>query len=174
MHLKLIHLLLCPDLQLLQNIYPIFLPTLASQTLLRDWVGCPGATWGWGGRGRGNWGGELGRRLKREGIYVYIQLIHFVVQQKLTQHCKTIIVQFLKIHGNHWHDYFPINKVSWESGGGEKLLSCWDQLTDLGKDLSDNQMNSYWDKSNQLTRDNLRTNKRQNYFHYGWQTYGTC
>ena len=120
MHLKLVHLLLCPDLQLLQNIYPIFLPTLASQKLLRDWVGCPGATWGWGGRGRGNWGGELGRRLKREGIYVYIQLIHFVVQQKLTQHCKTIIVQFLKIQGNHWHDYFPINKVSWESGGGGK------------------------------------------------------
>ena len=30
-------------------------------------------------------------RLKREGIYVYIQLIHFVVQQKLT-HYKAIIL----------------------------------------------------------------------------------
>ena len=24
---------------------------------------------------------------KQEGIYVYVQLIHFAVQQKLTQHC---------------------------------------------------------------------------------------
>ena len=28
-----------------------------------------------------------------KGIYVYIQLIHFVVQQKLIQHCKAIILQ---------------------------------------------------------------------------------
>ena len=27
------------------------------------------------------------------GMYVYIQLIHFVIQQKLTQHCKAIILQ---------------------------------------------------------------------------------
>ena len=27
------------------------------------------------------------------GIYVYIQLIHFVIQQKLTQQCKAIILQ---------------------------------------------------------------------------------
>jgi len=26
--------------------------------------------------------GDVGGRFKREGIYVYIQLIHFVVQQK--------------------------------------------------------------------------------------------
>ena len=32
------------------------------------------------------------RRLKREGIYVYLKLIHVVVQQKLTQHCKAIIL----------------------------------------------------------------------------------
>ena len=37
--------------------------------------------------------GEKGRRLKREGIYVYLQLIHFVIQQKLMQHCKAIILQ---------------------------------------------------------------------------------
>ena len=34
--------------------------------------------------------------LKREGIYAYIELIHAVIQQKLTQHCKAIILQ-LKI-----------------------------------------------------------------------------
>ena len=27
------------------------------------------------------------------GIYVYIELIHFVIQQQLTQHCKAIILQ---------------------------------------------------------------------------------
>ena len=42
------------------------------------------------------WDREGGRE-KQEGrdmgIYVYIQLINFVVQQKLTQHCKAIIFQ---------------------------------------------------------------------------------
>ena len=30
------------------------------------------------------------------GMYVDIELIHTVVQQKLTQHCKAIILQLLK------------------------------------------------------------------------------
>ena len=35
------------------------------------------------------WDGKgVGARLQREGMYVYTQLIHFVVQQKLMQHCK--------------------------------------------------------------------------------------
>ena len=38
----------------------------------------------------------VGGRLQREGIYVYIELIHFVVQQELTQHCKAIILQLKK------------------------------------------------------------------------------
>ena len=32
----------------------------------------------------------------KEGIYVYVWLIHFVVQQKLTQHCKATIPQLKK------------------------------------------------------------------------------
>ena len=36
--------------------------------------------------------GRVGGRPKREVIQVYIQLIQFVVQQKLTQHCKAIII----------------------------------------------------------------------------------
>ena len=36
--------------------------------------------------------GDRGR-FKTEGIYVYTQLMHFVVQQKITQHCKAIIFQ---------------------------------------------------------------------------------
>ena len=41
-------------------------------------------------------GGWVGGRSKREGIQVYIQLIHFIVQQKLTQHYKAIICQLKK------------------------------------------------------------------------------
>ena len=32
--------------------------------------------------------------MRRERLYAYIQLIHFMVQQKLTQHCTAIIFQF--------------------------------------------------------------------------------
>ena len=39
----------------------------------------------------------VGGRSNRDRIYVYIELIHFIVQQKLTQHCKAIILQFKKI-----------------------------------------------------------------------------
>ena len=39
------------------------------------------------------WDGVGRRELKREGIYVYTQLTYFVVQQKLTQHDKAIILQ---------------------------------------------------------------------------------
>ena len=34
---------------------------------------------------------EVGRRLRRKGIYVYLQLIYTVVWQKLTQHCKAML-----------------------------------------------------------------------------------
>ena len=35
----------------------------------------------------------VGGRLKREGIYVYLQPSHAAIQQKQTQHCKVIILQ---------------------------------------------------------------------------------
>ena len=41
-------------------------------------------------------GGGGGGRSKREGIYVYIELIRFIVQQKLAQHCKAIVLQLKK------------------------------------------------------------------------------
>ena len=37
--------------------------------------------------------GGGGRRRQREGTYVHMQLIHVVVQQKVRQHCKAIILQ---------------------------------------------------------------------------------
>ena len=42
------------------------------------------------------WGREGGRQTQEGGhmgIYVYIQLIHSVIKQKLTHHCKPIILQ---------------------------------------------------------------------------------
>ena len=42
------------------------------------------------------WDREGGREMQEGGdmgIYVYVQLIHFVIQQKLTHHCKAIILQ---------------------------------------------------------------------------------
>ena len=38
----------------------------------------------------------MGRESKKEGIYVYVPLIHLAVQQKLTQHSKATILQFKK------------------------------------------------------------------------------
>ena len=37
--------------------------------------------------------GEMGGRFKREGAYVPLRLIHAVVWQKPTQHCKAVILQ---------------------------------------------------------------------------------
>ena len=41
---------------------------------------------GWDGR----WGG---RRLRKERIWVYLWLIHVIVPQNLTKHCKAIVLQ---------------------------------------------------------------------------------
>ena len=35
----------------------------------------------------------MGTESRREWIYIYVWLIHFAVQQKLTQHCKATILQ---------------------------------------------------------------------------------
>ena len=42
------------------------------------------------------WDREGGREMQEGGdmgIYVYIELIHFVIQQQLTHHCEAIILQ---------------------------------------------------------------------------------
>ena len=39
------------------------------------------------------WDGGMGGRVKREWIYVYLWLIHTVVQQKPTQHRKATILK---------------------------------------------------------------------------------
>ena len=40
------------------------------------------------------WGREMGGRVKREGTFVYLWLIHVEVGQKTTKFCKAIILQF--------------------------------------------------------------------------------
>ena len=42
---------------------------------------------------RGGLGSEMGGSFKREGIYVYLWLIHVDILQKPTQSCKRIILQ---------------------------------------------------------------------------------
>ena len=37
---------------------------------------------------------ERGKKYKKEGMYVYIQMIHFAVQERLTQLCKANILQY--------------------------------------------------------------------------------
>ena len=39
------------------------------------------------------WRGVMGGRSKGEGIWIYINLIHFAIQQKLIQHRKAITLQ---------------------------------------------------------------------------------
>ena len=43
-------------------------------------------------------GDPKGGKSKREGISVYMQLIHFAVQQKLTQHGKSAILLYIYIY----------------------------------------------------------------------------
>ena len=52
---------------------------------------------------RDGWGlGGVGGRFKRKRVYVYTQLIHFTVQQKLKQHCKAITFQKKKNKVTRW------------------------------------------------------------------------
>ena len=75
-------------------------------------------------------GGGHGRDV-REGIYVYIWLIHFVVQQRLTQHCKAIILHFKKKERRKWAE-----------------LGC-----------SEHRWAALWEKGHLLQGPHLRSNK---------------
>ena len=71
------------------------LQSMGSQSWTRQQINTKRSkTWPRGGGMR--W--VIRRKLRKEGIYVYLQLIH-VVQQNLTQHCKAIILR-LKVNNN--------------------------------------------------------------------------
>ena len=35
-------------------------------------------------------------KFQKQWIYIHVWLVHFAIQQKLTQHCKSTILQFKK------------------------------------------------------------------------------
>ena len=39
------------------------------------------------------WGDLNEKEIHKRGMYVYVELIHFAVQQKLAQHCKATLLQ---------------------------------------------------------------------------------
>ena len=57
-------------------------------------------------------GWEVGGKLKREGTYVCLRLIHVGVWQKPTQSCKAIILQ-LKINKILKKGEKPIQSIFW-------------------------------------------------------------
>ena len=67
------------------------------------------------------WGRE-GREAQREGIDVYLKLIHIVVQQKVTQRCKAILLQ-LKNKLKKTKPK-PLESYTWE-GQGHSFRSVW-------------------------------------------------
>ena len=54
------------------------------------------------------WEVGIGGRFKREGIYVYIQLIYSAGKQKMTQHCKATIKKKSGIHCHFHLSYNPL------------------------------------------------------------------
>ena len=61
----------------------------------------------------------MGGRSKRDGIYVCLWLIHFVVQQELTQHCEAIILQkkktsFYSIRLSILNDDYSVVQALWK------------------------------------------------------------
>ena len=66
-------------------------------------------------------GWEEAGRLKREGTYVYLGLIHVDIWQKPTQYCKAIIFQ-LKINKLIFKNYlfFPGESIC-SAGDGQRI-----------------------------------------------------
>ena len=57
-------------------------------------------------------GSEVGERVRREGTYIYLWLIHIDIWQKLIQYCKAIIFQ-LKIDKLFFKDYCQLRKTKY-------------------------------------------------------------
>ena len=77
----------------------------------------------------------MGGRLKKEGTYIYLWLIHGYVCQKPTQYCKATILQLKKKKKKKTHNiqktrimaFGPI--TSWQTNGGNvervAILISW-------------------------------------------------
>ena len=56
-----------------------------------------------------------GKEAKGGGDVVYLQLIHFVIQQKLTQYHKAIILQFKKKRKKKWSKGLPVSTLMYKN-----------------------------------------------------------
>ena len=66
--------------------------------------------------------GGVGGRSRREGMYVYIQLIHFAVKWRLTQHCNYTPMKN-KIHAIALHSIQCLQSICYAPGiAGETTL----------------------------------------------------
>ena len=77
---------------------------------------------GWGKERKQEKFQEVGGRFKREGIYVYLWLIHGAIWQNPAQHCKAITLQ-LKIN------FFKKNKARSEQvtlNKKKKMIPRWE------------------------------------------------
>ena len=80
----------------------------------------------------------VGGRSKREGTYVYIWSIHFIGQQKLTQHCKATIFQKKEKSNVLSFFFFSLRGYSQWLGGKESTCNAGDlqamQVRSLGQE----------------------------------------
>ena len=68
-----------------------------------------------------------GERFQREGIHVYLWLIHVVVRQKPTQYCKAIILQLKR---NFLKKLKKEKPVELTIRGQVEPLGCWPEEFD--------------------------------------------
>ena len=68
----------------------------------------------------------MGGPSKREGRYAHIELIHFVLQQKLTEHCKAIMLQEKT---NYKIKIFLVCLFSWYKPSSKWLLEPLESCT---------------------------------------------
>ena len=64
----------------------------------------------------------MGGESKTEGIYVYIWLIHFALQQKITQHYEAIILQYI-LFKDHKGALTGFGRIVSQDGLDSTLLS---------------------------------------------------
>ena len=84
------------------------------------------------------------KNIKKKNVHIYVPLIHFAVQQKLTQHCKSTILQFKKILIKNKSGGFP---------GGAVVENLPANAGDMGSSpgLGRSHMpRSYWAREPQL------------------------
>ena len=76
-------------------------------------------------------GNEVGERVRREGTYIYLWLIHVDIWQKPTQYCKALIFQ-LKINKLFLKDYCQLRKTKYLKLRDLGLFSIYGKMQSSG------------------------------------------